>query len=108
MSGGWFDYLDNQLKHRIFGYNDEVRNVFEDREISELVFDVLDLIHDYDWYASGDTMRETYVQAKDKFKAKWFVNGDERVKRIVDRAIDELRRELYEMYGIERGDRAVL
>lgn len=42
--------------------------VFEDREISELVWDVFDLIHSYDWYASGDTCKETYLKGKAEFK----------------------------------------
>ena len=54
MSGGHFEYLDGRLKDEIFGYENKVKNVFEDREISELVFDVLDLIHEFDWYYSGD------------------------------------------------------
>lgn len=42
MSGGRFNYLDSQLKHEIFGWTDKPSNVFEDREISELVWDILD------------------------------------------------------------------
>ena len=49
MSGGHFEYLDSRLKEEIFGWTDKPENVFEDREISELVFDVLDLIHEFDW-----------------------------------------------------------
>lgn len=46
MSGGRFDYKDSSLKGEIYGWTDKPSNVFEDREISELVWDVLDLIHD--------------------------------------------------------------
>ena len=72
MSGGRFDYKDSELKSEIYGWTDEPENVFEDMEISELVWDVLDLIHDFDWYASGDTCKETYLKAKAEFKKKWF------------------------------------
>ena len=102
MSGGHFDYLDGRLKDEIFGYEDKVKNVFEDREISELVFDVLDLIHEFDWYCSCDTSKETYLKAKAKFKRKWFSNRGVRIKRTIDTAIDEVRAELYETYGIEK------
>ena len=67
MSGGHFGYLDSRLKDEIFGWTDKPENVFEDREISELVFDVLDLIHEFDWYYSGDTDKETYLEAKAEF-----------------------------------------
>ena len=101
MSGGRFDYTDSRLKSEIFGWTDIPHNVFEDREISELVWDVLNLIHDYDWYASGDTCKETYLKAKAKFKRKWFSNRGVRIRRIVDEAIKECKTELYETFSIE-------
>ena len=104
MSGGRFEYIDSQLKNIIFGWSDRPRNVFEDREISELVWDVLDLIHDYDWYVSGDTCKETYLKAKETFKKKWFNNRGVRVRRIVDEALKECKDELYETFKLEEGD----
>ena len=106
MSGGHFEYLDSRLKDEIFGYEDKPKNVFEDREISELVFDVLDLIHEFDWYYSGDTDKETYLEAKAEFKKKWLSNRGIRIKRTIDTAIDEVRAELYETYGIEKDGEA--
>lgn len=100
MSGGRFDYSDSRLKDEIFGWCDQFHNVFEDREISELVWDVLDLIHDYDLYASGDTCKETYLKAKAEFKKKWFSNRGVRIRRIVDEALKQARDELYETFSI--------
>lgn len=100
MSGGNFNYVDATLRDEIYGWSDAWHNVFEDREISELVWDILDLIHDYDWYVSGDTSKETYLKAKADFKNKWFNNRDVVVKRVVDTAIEEVKAELYETYGI--------
>ena len=102
MSGGQFEYLDSRLKDEIFGYENKVKNVFEDREISELVFDVLDLIHEFDWYYSGDTGKETYLEAKAEFKKKWLSSRGVRIKHTIDTALDEVRAELYETYGIEK------
>lgn len=101
MSGGRFDYKDMGLKSEIFGWTDAPSNVFEDREISELVWDVLDLIHDYDWYASGDTGKETYLEAKRAFKEKWFSNRGVRVRRIVDEALKRCKDELYETFDMK-------
>ena len=102
MSGGRFCYIDSQLKREIFGYGYKPSNVFEDREISELVWDVLDLIHDYDWYASGDTCKETYLEAKAEFKKKWLNHRGVRVRRIVDEALQQCKDELYETFGLEQ------
>ena len=101
MSGGRFDYVDSRLKDEIFGWTDKPSNVFEDREISELVWDVLDLIHDFDWYASGDTCKETYLKKKAELKHKWFSNRGVRVRCIVDEALKQVHDELYETFGIE-------
>ena len=100
MSGGRFDYQDFYLKNAIFDGATYPKNVFEDLEISKLVFDVLDLIHDYDWYISGDTRRETYLIKKEEFKKRWFGNNEVRAKEIVDERINELRTELYETFGL--------
>lgn len=102
MSGGRFNYVDSQLKNEIFNWADEPFNVFEDREISELTWDLLELIHEYDWYASGDTGKDDYLEAKVAFKKKWLSNRGVAVRRIVDNAINDIRKELYETYGIEK------
>lgn len=99
MSGGRFEYADSRLKNEIFGWSDAPHNVFEDREISELVWDVLELIHEYDWYASGDTGEESYLKAKEAFKKKWFGDRDVRVQRIIDESLKECKDELYKTFG---------
>lgn len=102
MSGGRFNYLDSTLKTEIFGYNfDKPKNVFEDLEVSELVWDVLDLVHTFDWYISGDTDEDDYLSAKKNFKNKWLENGTQRQKQIIDDAINELRDELYKTYEVK-------
>ena len=101
MSGGRFDYKDLALKEEIFGYDDKFSNVFEDREISKLVWDVLELIHEFDWYSSGDTSEELYLKAKTAFKKKWLQSEPrERTKTVIDEAIEEARSELYKTYGV--------
>ena len=105
MSGGYFDYKDFALKNQIFDFHGKDRKTaLGDREISELTWDLLDLIHEYDWYASGDTSEEEYLQAKKVFKAKWLSSHDERHKRMIDEAVEELRTELYKTFEEEADD----
>ena len=105
MSGGRFEYYDSNLMSEMFGYlgdDDAIPNVMEDREISELTYDLLALIHDYDWYASGDTGKGAYLKAKKAFKKKWFgTNRGLRIKRIVDDAVEHTREELYETFDLK-------
>jgi hypothetical protein len=98
VSGGHFEYKDSALKDEMFGWADTPHNVLEDRELSELTWDLLNVIHAYDWYKSGDTFKETYLKAKDKFKKKWLSNRGINVRRIVDEAVNELKAELYETF----------
>ncbi len=99
MSGGHFDYKEFSLKDEIFGYSDKPKNVFEDKEISGLVWDVLNLIHELARHYSGDTDEEEWLKIKANFKKKW-LNGssEERAKGIIDSSIDELKQELYKTF----------
>ena len=104
MSGGRFNYINDTCQNEIFGYfydDERLPNIFEDREITELIYDVFNLIHEYDWYASGDTGKDTWLGQKKAFKQKWLNNRGVRVKRIVDDAIADCKAELYETYGLE-------
>lgn len=100
MSGGHFNYVDSNLKNEIFDWEDKPTNQFEDLEISELVFDVLTLIHDYDWYISGDTGREDWLEAKKVFKRKWLrKNNLDTLEKLIEAKIESTRTELKEMLG---------
>ena len=100
MSGGYFNFEDSNLKFEIFGFGKTCSNVFEDKEISQLIWDVFDLLHDYDWYRSGDTCKDTWLKKKRLFKKKWIRSSfeQERTKQIIDESIEDLRKELYETY----------
>ena len=103
MSGGHFDYKDSSLKAEIFGWADKPTNQFEDLEISHLVWDVLDLIHEYDWYTCGDTGKEDWLKAKAEFKKKWFeTDRSKRIKEVIDKVIEDARNELYQTFDIEK------
>lgn len=108
MSGGRFDYADSRAQSEIFGYDsydNGPRNVFEDREVSELVWDMFELIHDFDWYKSGDTSEETYLKKKAAFKKKWLgTTRSARIRQTIDAAIEDTRRELYKTYGVKVGE----
>ena len=99
MSGGKFGYYNQYLKAEMFVYSDIPNNVMEDDEISELVWDVLELIRVFDYYSCSDTDRDTYIKRKNEFKKKWFGNRKIRLEQIVDKKIEQLREEVNEMIG---------
>ena len=86
MSGGKFNYQDEVLRLELYENLDAPCNVFEDWEISELVWDVLDLIHYLDLYKSGDIDKVKYLEAISKFKEIWFgdiVNIDDIREKVI-------------------------
>ena len=46
---------------------------------------------------SGDTVRKNYLEAKDDFKKKWFGDREVRLEDILERKIEDLRKEMKEM-----------
>ena len=111
MSGGRFNYMNRTLCSEMFNawseygmgdkeYQNNVKivkrqNTFEDKVISELIYDVFCLIHSYDWYASGDICEETYRKDVNFFKKKWLKLSDEkRIRQYVDDELEFAREEL--------------
>ena len=103
MSGGTLNYRDRSTKLEIFNYcgddSRKVPDVFNDREISEVVWDVFELIHDFDWYQSGDIQEGDWNLSVKRFKDKWFSKEgkEDRYKKYIDDSIKELK----EVLGID-------
>ena len=124
MSGGHWDYGQCNLGYEMFpgcdvcyGLGDDSRskysnytssvklarkiNPMEDKQLSELVFDVLCLVYSADWYKSGDTGEDTYLEDVKYFKQKWLKQKPENiVKSEIDKAIAETREGLYKSFGL--------
>ena len=115
MSGGRWDYINDRVANELFGYyldvdyglaDDDVSysrklarkiNPLEDKLLSELVFDVLCLLHSYDWYASGDNCEDVYKKDKNYFKRKWLKGvSKDLVTTIVEEEFARTKEELLE------------
>lgn len=118
MSGGCFNYTNDCLSNEMFNYlspsrgqsefdlADQARriNPLKDRQVSELCWDLLCLIHSFDWMISGDTGKESYEEDLRYFKKKWLQTPpEELVKREADKTITELKADLYAAFGITEG-----
>ena len=119
MSGGRWNYGQCNLGYEMFPtssvsyglgeyeYDANIKearrmNPMEDKQISELVFDVLCLIYSADWYRSGDTGEDTYRKDVEFFKNKWLkAEYENLVKEAIDKNIEEARNELYTEFGIK-------
>ena len=91
MSGGSRDYLYCRVKSTFVGS-------MYDPEIDDLMKDIVELLHDVEWYDSADIGEEDYRETVKKFKRKWFEKPrDYRLKEYVNTAVDRLREELMQM-----------
>ena len=59
MSGGSMDYFCFRLE--------EYAHYVDDKEINSLMHDLADLLHDLEWYTSGDYGKETYEKSLKEF-----------------------------------------
>ena len=114
MSGGEWNYANDNLASDIFGYGLcvdyglsreehkiqalKARKIdpLEDKELSELVFDILCLLHSYDWYTCADTGEDTYRADVKTFKDKWLKrSAPKRIKDEIEKSLAETRIDLY-------------
>lgn len=105
MSGGYFDYKNNDLYYELFGYGEGTRyNTLEDLEMSDLAKDFLDVLHEFDYYKSGDTDESDYREAVDNFKKKWIYaeeqTKNDRIKNMIDSELDRVKSSLYQTFKI--------
>ena len=120
MSGGYFDYDNDRAARAIFGWGVDVdyglgegryyaasvrearrRNPFQDKQLSELAYDLFCLLHSLDWYISDDTGEETYKEDLAFFKNKWLKpNAEELTRAEIEKSVSELREDLFKTLGI--------
>ena len=90
MSGGAWDYASYKL--------DDLARQVEDKEISALMKDLAELVHDEEWYESGDYGRSDYLETLNKFKEKWFKSSrEERLKGIINEELEHFKNRLNDL-----------
>jgi hypothetical protein len=117
MSGGHWDYQNDHIAMDIFGldfypnygergFEQSAKagrvNPLEDRVISEMLWDMMCLLHSYDWYRCGDTCEDTYRDDVAYFKKKWMQTPMEDItRRIVEDTMNDTKAELYKSFGLK-------
>ena len=98
MSGGSHNYIYCRIEEDLVGQ-------MEDRELDDLMKDIVTLAHDLEWYHSADTSHDDYRESVRKFKDKWFKQSrEERLKKYIEESIKETKEELLNMIGGEADD----
>ena len=87
MSGGQYDYVFCKVR--------EAADYTQDKEIQALINDLADLLHDEEWYMSGDTGREDYRKSLKEFKKKWLhQSSNKNLKKYVIEALNQMKEEI--------------
>lgn len=97
MSGGSYNYIYIKLSA-------ECESEMYDAEMDDLIKDLCEVLHDLEWWQSGDYSEDQYRETVSEFKKKWFT-GDRssRLKSYIDDQLDTVRGQLYSLIG-EKGD----
>ena len=92
MSGGHLNYFYCMLQ--------EHTEDFGDKELNDLITDLVDLFHDREWYLSSDIGIGQWNEARDAFKKKWFTDHgrQERIEKYLSEISDEVR----QMFGMSK------
>ncbi|GEM_PF-1196147 len=93
MSGGSYSYIYSALSM-------ECEGRMYDAEMNDLIKDLCGVLHDLEWWQSGDISESRYRNTLAEFKAKWF-KGDrkERLKGYIDEQMGIVRSQLYSLIG---------
>ena len=98
MSGGSHNYLYYTVEETYGGD-------MHDAEMNELIKDLVEVLHDLEWWQSGDIGEQGYRETVAKFKTKWFGSDidtrTERLKGYVDKQVESCRKELYKLLGFQ-------
>lgn len=95
MSGGSYDYtyiiLEDECAGRMF-----------DAEMNDMITDLCEVLHDVEWWQSGDIPESQYRETVKNFKEKWF-HGDRetRLRGYIDQQVGQVRRALYALVGVD-------
>ena len=94
MSGGSMEYIYCKLE--------DASDLTHDIEIRNLLKDLSKVLHDEEWAVDGDYSMDAYYKTLQAFKKKWFEQPRrDRLKKYIDDELENKRKELYLMVGIE-------
>jgi hypothetical protein len=86
MSGGSFNYIYGYMKDELCGY-------MEDDIMNEIIKDIVEIVHDLEWWKSSDIAEEDYRKTVKKFKEKWLRPSSEReeaMKQIIKKSLEKM------------------
>ena len=98
MSGGSYSYVYCRVE-------EECVNRMFDSQLNAMMEDLVDLLHDLEWWQSCDYSEETYRESVNKFKKKWFrqtkIDVQKQIESKLEQTKDELLKEFEYLKDVE-------
>ena len=87
MSGGSYNYGYSTVEYTYVGE-------MLDSELNEMMKDLVEVLHDLEWYVDCDISEETYRETVTKFKRKWFKRRKCHIEALVNEEFEKKKQEL--------------
>lgn len=87
MSGGSYDYKSYVIEEYYVGR-------MYDAELNEMMEDLIQVLHDVEWWQSCDISEEDYRKTVSDFKKKWFKRSSVKVKEFIEKEFTNKKEEL--------------
>lgn len=87
MSGGSYNYIFTNIEYDLVGR-------MYDTELNEMMKDLVEVLHDLEWWTSGDIGEEQYRETVTKFKSKWFKRRKFDIEELVNEVFENKKQEL--------------
>lgn len=87
MSGGSYGY-------KYFIVEDYYAGKMYDTELNEMMSDLVEVLHDVEWWQSSDISEEDYRKTVSDFKKKWFKRSSVKVKEFIEKEFTNKKEEL--------------
>lgn len=99
MSGGSHNYIYNKLSV-------ECEGEMHDAEMDDLIKDLCEVLHDLEWWQSGDYSEDQYRETVSEFKKKWFKSDrtSRLIKSYIIDQLDAVKSQLISLIGEEEAE----
>lgn len=87
MSGGSYGYGYSTIEYEYVGR-------MKDTELNEMMKDLVEVLHDLEWYVDCDISEEQYRETVTKFKSKWFKRRKCDIETLVNEEFEKKKQEL--------------
>lgn len=98
MSGGSYNYMYSRI-------NDEYVGRMHDSQLDAMMKDLVDLLHDLEWWMSCDYSEDTYRKSVTEFKKKWFKQTKIDVQKQIESEFEKTKNELLKEFEYLKDER---